>query len=73
MSKNESQKALEDAKGELAAARETARLKLHLLSLDARRAWDELEGKFQSFRRTSGRPPRFGREAIAMSNEAAAP
>ena len=55
MSKNESQKALEDAKGELAAARETARLKLHLLSLDARRAWDELEGKFQSFQEDLGK------------------
>lgn len=43
----ESQKALTDAKAELDAAREAARLKLHLLSMDARRAWDELEGKIE--------------------------
>ena len=51
MSKNESQKTLDDAKDELEAAREMAKLKLHLLSMDARRTWDELEGKFQSFQK----------------------
>jgi vacuolar-type H+-ATPase subunit H len=55
MSKNESLKALEDAKQELEAAREVARLKLHLFSMDARRTWDDLEGKFQAFQEDLGK------------------
>ncbi len=46
MSKNESMKALNDAVQELETARETARVKLHLLSMDARNTWDGMEAKF---------------------------
>jgi hypothetical protein len=55
MSKNEPLNTLEDARDELGAARELARLKLHLLSMDARRTWDELEGKFQSLQEDLGK------------------
>jgi hypothetical protein len=43
----ETQDALKETVEELRAARETARLKLHLLSLDAKEAWKEVEARFQ--------------------------
>ena len=46
MSSNEPKVALNDAAKELDLAQETVRLKLHLLSMDARRAWQGLEGRF---------------------------
>jgi hypothetical protein len=55
MSKNESLTALDEAKQELEAAHEVARLKLHLLSMDARHAWDDLEGKFQALQDDIGK------------------
>jgi hypothetical protein len=55
MSKDESQKVLEDAKRELEAAREVARLKVHLLSMDARRTWDELNGRVESLQKDLGK------------------
>jgi hypothetical protein len=45
MSKQDSNKALHEAVEELDAAREVVRLRLHLLSMDARRGWDGLEEK----------------------------
>ncbi len=47
MSKKDANQLLIEAKQELEAAREAARLKLHLLSMDARGKWDDLEKKFQ--------------------------
>ena len=45
----ESTKALNEAVEELEAAREAARLRLHLFSLDARRALEGLEDKAKEF------------------------
>ena len=42
----ETQDALKETVEELRAARETARLKLHLLSLDAKEAWKQVETRF---------------------------
>ncbi|HVU04332.1 MAG TPA: hypothetical protein VHE30_21385 [Polyangiaceae bacterium] len=50
MSTKESQKALKEAIEELSAARETAKLKAHLFSLDAKRAWEDLEREFTDLR-----------------------
>jgi len=44
---NEANKALKEAVEELNAAREAVRLKLHLLSLDAKEAWNEVETRLQ--------------------------
>jgi hypothetical protein len=68
MLKKESQDALKDAKEELEAAREVARLKLHLLSMDARRTWDELEGKIQELQ---GKLGERGEKATEVSAVAA--
>ena len=46
MPSKETSKTLHEAVAELYAAREAARLKMHLFSMDARTAWDELERKF---------------------------
>jgi len=46
--KSESSDALKEAADELGAARDAARLKLHLLSMDARKTWDELESRVQA-------------------------
>jgi hypothetical protein len=43
----ETSEALKETVEELNAARETVRLKLHLLSLDAKEAWKEVEARFQ--------------------------
>jgi vacuolar-type H+-ATPase subunit H len=45
MTKKESKKALHDAVVELEAAREAARLKLHLFSMDAKRTFEDLEDR----------------------------
>ena len=52
MATKESTKVLTEAVGELDAAREAAKLKMHLLSMDARNTWDELEGNFLSLKQT---------------------
>ena len=72
MSKNESLTALDEAKQELEAAREVARLKLHLLSMDARRTWDDLEGKFQAFQEDLGkRGEEVGQASAAAARDLA--
>jgi len=49
----------------LAAARDQVRLNLHLLSLDTRKKWDELEGKILSLEN------KIGQEAEALSEATA--
>ncbi len=51
MATKEPSKALSEAVDELDAAREAARVKMHLFSMDARHAWDEIEGSFLSLKR----------------------
>ena len=72
MSKNESTKALDDAKQELEAAREAARLKVHLLSMDARRTWDDLEKKFHAVQKDLGeRGEKVGEASATAARELA--
>jgi hypothetical protein len=52
MDTRESSKALSQAVSELDATREAAKLKVHLLSMDARRTWDEVEGSFLSLKKS---------------------
>ncbi len=49
----------------LAAARDQVRLNLHLLSLDTRQKWDELEGKILNLE------SKIGQEAEALSEATA--
>lgn len=49
----------------LAAARDRVRLNLHLLSLDTRKLWDELEGKILNLEN------KIGQEAEALSEATA--
>ncbi len=49
----------------LAAARDQVRLNLHLLSLDTRQKWDELEGKILNLEN------KIGQEAEALSEATA--
>lgn len=49
----------------LGSAREQMRLKLHLLNLDARQKWDELEGKILSLEN------KIGQEAESLSEATA--
>ena len=49
----------------LTAARDQVRLSLHLLSLDTRQKWDELEGKILSLEN------RLGQEAESISEATA--
>jgi hypothetical protein len=67
MSKKESTKTLTEAVEELDAAREAARLKVHLLSMDARRTWDELEGSFSSLKKDLARESEKAAEASAVA------
>ena len=48
MTNTETTKALDEAVRELEAAREAARLKVRLLSMDTQRAWHDLEGKIEA-------------------------
>lgn len=64
----ETSEALKEAVEELDAARETARLKLHLLSLDAKRAWSEVEAQFRETQKALGEQ---GEHAAEMSAKAA--
>jgi hypothetical protein len=50
---------------QLTAARDQVRLSLHLLSLDTRQKWDELEGKILSLEN------KLGQEAEAVSDATA--
>ena len=52
----------------LSAAREQMRLSLHLLNLDARQKWDELEGKILSLENKLGQ----GAESITEATASAA-
>ncbi len=50
----ETSEALKEAVEELDAAREAARLKLHLLSLDAKKAWTDVEARFRETQKALG-------------------
>jgi hypothetical protein len=51
----------------LSAAREQMRLSLHLLSLDARQKWDELEGKILSLENKIGQEAESASESTASA------
>jgi hypothetical protein len=51
----------------LSSAREQMRLSLHLLSLDARQKWDELEGKILSLEHKIGQEAEAATEATASA------
>jgi hypothetical protein len=67
MSNKESKKALSDAVEELDAARDAAQLKVHLLSMDARRTWDQLEDSFSSLKENLAREGEKVAEASAVA------
>jgi BMFP domain-containing protein YqiC len=51
----------------LTAARDQMRVSLHLLSLDARQKWDELEGKILSLENKLGQEAESISEATALA------
>lgn len=57
---------LKEALSELAAARDQARVKLHLLSMDAQAKWRELESKVEALQKTAAH------DAERMADESAA-
>jgi len=67
MATKESTKALSEAVGELDAAREAAKLKLHLLSMDARRTWDEIEDSFLSLKQSLAQQSEKTAESSAVA------
>jgi hypothetical protein len=67
MATKESSKALSQAVDELDAARDAAKLKLHLLSMDARRTWDEVEGSFASLKKSLAQQGEKAAESSAVA------
>ena len=53
MSGNHATESFKEALADLGRARDQAKLKLHLLSLDAQSKWTELEGKIENLERSA--------------------
>src|SRR5437762_5833374 len=64
--KNDVRQVKNQALGQLASMRDEAKLRLHLLSLDARKRWDELEAAFMSLEQRANQE---GEKASESLNE----
>ncbi len=70
MTKQASDRNIEDVFKELAAARDEARVRLHLLSLEARERWQELEAKIDAVEQGLGqRGDKIGEAARAKAHD----